>query len=78
MVYVDSLQLHKLHKQEKKCNTDMNKYGVVAYLDNDVLEFLGGGMVSCLFNDNKDKFDVDIRNRLDGCFGYFLLVHPLE
>ena len=39
---------------------------------------LDEGVVSCLDNNNKDNFDVDIRNSFDDCFGYFLHAHRLK
>ena len=31
-----------------------------------------------MYMDNKANFDVDIRNRIDDCFVYYLLANPLE
>ena len=42
------------------------------------MESLDESVVVFLDNDNKDDFDVDIRNIIDDYFGYFLLSHPYE
>ena len=39
---------------------------------------MDAGVVECLDNDNKDNFDLNIRNRLNARFRYFLLTPPLE
>ena len=49
---------------------DTHKYVVVVCLDESVVAFLD--------KNNKENFDVDIRNIFDECFEYFLLAHPLE
>ena len=46
---------------------------VVSCLYEGVVPQFYEGVMACLGNDNKDNFDVDIRNRLDDCFEYFLL-----
>ena len=64
MVYEDGVELHKVHKQEQKFNTDTNKHcgveclvkDVVTCLDEDVVAYLDEGVVAFLDNNNKDKF----------------------
>ena len=58
MVYANGVKLHKVHKQEKECNTDTEKQCVVA----------------CLDDDNKENFNVNKRNSLDECFESFIFL----
>ena len=57
---------------------DTNKYFVMACLYEGVVACLDKGVVILLDNNNKDNFNVDIRNSFDDCFKYFLLTHPLK
>ena len=54
MVYTDGMQLHKVNKQEKKCNMDMVIYGVVSYLYKHVVSCLDKGVVL----DNTFRFNI--------------------
>ena len=55
-----------------------DKYGVVSFLDKGVVACLDEGVVAGLDKDNKNNFDVDIRNILYEYFEYFLLAHPMK
>ena len=48
MVYDSGLQLHKVHTYKYKCNINMNRLGVVAFLDKDVVAYFDEGVVACL------------------------------
>ena len=74
VLYVGSVELHKVNTYEQKCNMETNKLGVVecldeyqvAFCDEDVLACFGQGVLACLDNNNKDGF-----------YGYFLHEHSL-
>ena len=86
MVYVDnprminggSVELHKVHTQQQKCNLDTQKLGVVECLDKyevtccdeDVVVFLDEGVVKCLDNKNKDNFNISFF--LEHLLGYII------
>ena len=55
---------------------DTNKYFVMACLYEGVVACLDKGVVILLDNNNKDNFNVDIRNSFDDCFEYFFSHTP--
>ena len=67
VVYVVSVELHKVHTQEYKCNMGKNKIFVLELLDIDEVACFDEGVLACLDNSNKNDLD-----------GYFLHENPLE
>ena len=75
MVYGGSVELHKVHTYEYKCNMNTNKLGVVELLDKyeveccdkDFVAWLDEGVLACLDKNNKDYLYI-----------YILHAHPLE
>ena len=89
MVYGGTVELHKLHMSEQKCNMDTHKLGVVEFLDKYEVKFcdeyvvacLDEGVLVCLDNNNEDDFDVDfilaylLEQLLEKTLGGKCLVH---
>ena len=52
---------------------------MVVCFDEGVVELFDESVVTCFhMKNNKNDFDLYIRNSLDDCFEYFLPAHPLE
>ena len=59
MIYGDSVEIHKVHKYEQKCNMDTHKPGVVEFLDNYEVTRGNKDVVACLDKNDSDNFNVD-------------------